>query len=200
MRCASDQFGMALGFQGRLDESIAEGKRAIALDPLPPQVLIDATMAFMFRRDYARARQLANAAHELDPTYVFPVMLDGWVSLEEGKAAAAIPSLARAVTMDAPPFTRAYLALAYGRAGNKAAARAQLDTLARMAGGKEVLPFNRALISLGVGDTKQALSNLEAALAADSQMMAWIGQDHIFDPLRSEPKFIALLKRVNVAK
>ncbi|CAN5921444.1 hypothetical protein BH11GEM2_BH11GEM2_15630 [soil metagenome] len=62
------------------------------------------------------------------------------------------------------------------------------------------LPFNRALISLGVGDTTQALSNLEAALAAESQMMAWIGQDHIFDPLRSEPKFIALLKRVNFAK
>jgi serine/threonine protein kinase/tetratricopeptide (TPR) repeat protein len=197
---AHDQFGMALGFQGRFDESIAQGKRAIALDPLSPQVLIDATMPFMFKRDYAQARRLANAAHELDPTFFFPVMLDGWVSLEEGKAADAIPSLARAATMDAPPFTRAYLALAYGRAGNKAAARAQFDTLALLDRGRKVLPFNRALVDLGIGDTKQALTNLEAALAADSQMMAWIGQDHIFDSLRSEPRFIALLKRINFAK
>jgi Flp pilus assembly protein TadD len=34
---ARDQFGMALAFQGRFDESIAEGTRAIALDPLSPR-------------------------------------------------------------------------------------------------------------------------------------------------------------------
>ena len=42
---AHDQFGMALAFQGRFDEAIAEGKRAIELDPLSPQILIDAAMA-----------------------------------------------------------------------------------------------------------------------------------------------------------
>ena len=86
---AHDQFGMALGFRGRFDEAIAEGKRAIALDPLSPQVLIDATMPFLFKRDYAQARRLAKAAGELDPTYFFPVMVDGWVSLEESKPSEA---------------------------------------------------------------------------------------------------------------
>ena len=33
---AHDQFGLGLAFQGRLDEAIAEGKRAIELDPLSP--------------------------------------------------------------------------------------------------------------------------------------------------------------------
>ena len=50
---AHDQFGMALAFQGRFDEAIAEGKRAIELDPLSPQILIDATVAFMFQRNSA---------------------------------------------------------------------------------------------------------------------------------------------------
>ena len=36
---AHDQFGMALAFQGRFDEAIAEGKRAVELDPLSPQIL-----------------------------------------------------------------------------------------------------------------------------------------------------------------
>jgi len=196
---AHDQFGMALAFQGRFDESIAEGKRAIALDPLSPQVLIDATMPYMFKGDFTSARQLAKAAGELDPTYFFPVMLDGWVSLEENKAREAVPSISKAAGMDAPPFVRAYLAFAHGAAGNKAAAAAQLDTLTRMGGGK-VLPFNKALYYLGVGDTRQALDNLERALSADSQMMAWIGRDHMFDRLRSDPRFIALLRRVNFAK
>ncbi|HEV8498046.1 MAG TPA: hypothetical protein VGQ56_14330, partial [Gemmatimonadaceae bacterium] len=78
-------------------------------------------------------------------------------------------------------------------------AAAQLDTLTRMGGGK-VLPFNKALYYLGVGDTRHALDNLERALSADSQMMAWIGRDHMFDRLRSDPRFIALLRRVNFAK
>lgn len=197
---AHDQFGMALGFQGRTEEAIAEGKRAIALDPLSPQVLVDASMPFMFKRDYAAARRLAKSAGELDPTYFFPVMLDGWVSLEENKPRDAIPLIAKSVTMDAPPFVRAYLAYAYGASGNKATAFAQLDTLKRIAHGGDVLPFNKALVYLGIGDTKQALDNLERALSADSQMMAWIGQDHIFDSLRPEPRFIALLRRVNFAK
>ena len=38
---AHDQFGLALAFQGRLDESLAEGKRATELDPLSPQVSLD---------------------------------------------------------------------------------------------------------------------------------------------------------------
>ena len=59
-----------------------------------------------------------------------------------------------------------------------------------------VLPFNLALVYLGLGDRARALDNLERALGADSQMMAWIGRDAIFDPIRSEPRFAALLKKM----
>ena len=61
-----------------------------------------------------------------------------------------------------------------------------------------VLPFNLALVYLGLGDRARALDNLERALAADSQMMAWIGRDAIFDPIRSEPRFVALLKKMGL--
>ena len=46
---AHDQFGMALAFQGRLEEAIAEGRRAAELDPLSPQILLDATLAFAWK-------------------------------------------------------------------------------------------------------------------------------------------------------
>jgi hypothetical protein len=42
---------MALSFQRRFDEAIAEGRRAIELDPLSPQVLLDATVPFIFQRN-----------------------------------------------------------------------------------------------------------------------------------------------------
>jgi tetratricopeptide (TPR) repeat protein len=193
---AHDQFGMLLAFVGRFDESIAEGERAIALDPLSPQVLIDAAMPFMFRRDTAKALDLARRAGDLDPTFFFPVMLKGWADLEIGAYREAIPALRKAATMDAPPFVTAYLAFARGGSGDRAGAMAELDTLRRMAGQAPVLPFNLALVYLGLGEREQAINYLEQALDADSQQLGWLGYDAVFDSLRKEPRFIALLKRL----
>jgi hypothetical protein len=44
---------------------------------------------------------------------------------------------------------------------------------------------------MALGDHPRALDHLERALAADSQMMVWISRDHIFDPIRAEPRFAA---------
>ncbi len=194
---AHDQFALALAFTGRFDESVAESRRAAELDPLSPQVLIDAGMAPMFEKNFPAAKELARKAGELDPTYFFPVMMEGWADLEAGKFREAIPFLTKATTMGAPPFVTAYLGYAYAAAGDRGSAMAQLDALKKMSQGGRVLPFNLALVYLGLGDHGRALDNLERALAADSQMMAWLGQDAIFDPLRAEPRFMALMKKLN---
>ena len=197
---AHDQFGMGLAFQGRFDEAIAEGKRAIELDPLSPQILIDAAVPFMFQRNSWPAKELARKAAVLDPMYFFPVMIDGWTDLEVGKFREAIPTLKKAKAMDSPPFVTAYLAFAYGAAGDRAAAMIEMAALKKMSRDGQILPFNLALVHLGLGDRARALDNLERALAADSQMMPWIGWDAIFDPLRSEPRFAALLKKMGVRR
>ena len=194
---AHDQFAMALAFTGRFDESIAESKRAAELDPLSPQVLIDAAMAPMFQKNITAARELAGKAAELDPSYFFPVMLEGWIDLEAGKFREAVAPLKKATTMGAPPFVTAYLAYAYGAAGNRGSAMAELETLKKLSPSGQVLPFNLALVYMGLGDHVSALDNLERALAADSQMMPWLGLDAIFDPLRSEPRFKALARKLN---
>jgi eukaryotic-like serine/threonine-protein kinase len=197
---AHDQFAMALAFTGRFDQSIAESKRAAELDPLSPQVLIDATMAFLFQKDLPASKELARKAGELDPTYFFPVMVQGWADLEVGHFREAIPFLEKATTMDAPPFVTAYLAYAYGAGGDRPSAMAKLAALEKMAKAGPVLPFNLALVYLGLGDHARALDNLERALAADSQMLAWLGRDAMFDPLRNEPRFVELLKKLNFAQ
>jgi tetratricopeptide (TPR) repeat protein len=127
---AHDQFGMALAFVGRLDEGIAEGKRAAELDPLSPQILIDASITYLYRKDTVSAIQLARRAASLDSTYFFPVMIEGWAHLETGQYERAIPLLQKASTMYAPPFVTAYLAFAQGMAGHRDAG-AQADCGAR---------------------------------------------------------------------
>jgi serine/threonine protein kinase/tetratricopeptide (TPR) repeat protein len=194
---AHDQFGMMLGFVGRYDEAIAEGRRAAELDPLSPQVLVDASMPSIFQKNSTAAHELAKKAAELDPTYFFPVMLDGWVDMESGRLQSAIASMKKATTMGAPPFVYAYLGYVYGLAGDRASALAQLDTLKKLSPAGAVAPFNLALIQLGLGDKQRAITELERALAGDSQMLAWLGKDLMFDPLRSEPRFQNLLRRLH---
>jgi len=195
---AHDQFGMALAFQGRLDESIAEGRRAAELDPLSPQIPVDAAMAFMFRGDYATAKSLARKAGELDPTYFFPPMLEGWADCEAGKARDAIPAFAKARAMGSPGFVSAWLAYAHGASGDRGRAMAELAALRKTSLRGQVPPFSLALVYLGLGDRPRAIGYLEQAYAADSQWLGWLAKDHVFDPLRSEPRFVALLRKLGL--
>ncbi|HEX2344543.1 MAG TPA: hypothetical protein VHI98_29000, partial [Vicinamibacterales bacterium] len=146
----------------------------------------------------APAKELARKAAELDPMYFFPVMIDGWADLEVGKFREAIPALKKAKAMESPPFVTAYLAFAYGAAGDREAAMIELAELKKISRDGKILPFNLALVYLGLGDRVRTLDNLERALAADSQMMPWIGRDPIFDPLRSEPRFAAILNKMGL--
>ncbi len=57
-----------------------------------------------------------------------------------------------------------------------------------------VPPFNLALVYLGLGDLDRAMDLLEQANADDSQWMMYLKVDRVFDPLRSNPRFVALMK------
>ncbi|MEO5989559.1 MAG: hypothetical protein ABIU54_10655, partial [Candidatus Eisenbacteria bacterium] len=197
---AHDQFGMALAFQGRIDEAIAEGKRASELDPLSPQIPLDAAMAFMFRGEYATAKNLAKKAAELDPTYFFPPMLEGWADCEVGKFGDAIPPLSKAKAVDSPAFVTAWLSYAYGASGDRSRAMTELEDFRRKSLHGQVPPFSLALVYLGLGDHPRAMGYLEQAYATDSQWLGWLKLDHVFDPLRSEPRFVALVKKLGFEK
>jgi TolB-like protein len=194
---AHDQLAMALAFTGRYDEAAAQSRRAAELDPLSPQVLIDAAVAPTFLQDTAMVDSLMRRALDLDPSYFLPVMGQGWARLETGEFAAAIPFLEEAETMGAPPFVTAFLAYAYGMNGDRDRAESSLAALRDASPDGNVAPFNLALIHLGLGEHDLAIAELERARDADSQFLSWLGQDRIFDPLRTDPRFKALLRELN---
>jgi len=193
---AHDQFGLALAFQGRLGESLSEGKLASELDPLSPQIPIDNIFAYAWQGKYQGAKEQTKRAADLDPAYFFPQMAYGWIDIEAGKTRDAIPELLRAKAMESPAFVTAFLAYAYGASGDRTHALAEMDDLKRMSLHGHVLPFNLALVYIGLGDRERALDCLEQAYGSNSQWMGWLKNDRIFDPLRSEPRFVALMKKL----
>jgi len=194
---AHDQFALGLAFQGRYEESIAETRLAAELDPLNPQILIDGIFAFAWQGDYEAAKEMAKRAEDLDPTYFFPEFSYGWIDIQAGKIEDAIPHLQRSKTMGAPAFVSAWLAYAYGASGDRDSALAEVEDLTAMSLDGNVTPFDSALVAIGLGDYPRAVSLLEQAYALDSQWLGWLKNDYAFDPLRSDPRFTTLMKKLN---
>ena len=75
-----------------------------------------------------------------------------------------------------------------------------IEEIKKKAVGDFVPPFNLALVYLGLGDRSRAVDYLEQASAADSQWMMYLKIDRVFDPLRADPRFIALMKKCHFEK
>jgi serine/threonine-protein kinase len=196
---AHDQFGIGLSFQGRFDEAIAEGKRAAALDPLSPQIPLDSAMAYGLRGDYEGGREQVRKGADLDPTLFFFAWVDGWIDIQAGRPQDAVPKFQKAKAMDSSPaFVSAWLAYAYGASGDRARALAELEDLKKKSLRGTPTAFNLALVYLGLGERARAVDGLEKAYATDSQWLGWLGLDKTFDPLRSEPRFQALLRKLGL--
>jgi tetratricopeptide (TPR) repeat protein len=176
---------------------VAEGRRAGELDPLNLSIANDLSLALGLEGKFEDARAEAKRALELDPTFFFPQMQLGWLDLQQRDSRAAIPELDKAAAMEAPPFATAYLGYAYGAAGDRARALATMEELKKKTVHGYVPPFNLAIVHLGLGELDRAMDLLKQASADDSQWMMYLKLDRIFDPLRSTPRFIALMKREN---
>jgi tetratricopeptide (TPR) repeat protein len=197
---AHDQFALALAFQGRLDESIAEAKRAAELDPLSPQIPLDAIFAYAWQGKFQEAKDQARRSAQLDPTFFFPPWANAWIDIQEGRVGDAIPDFRKAKAMESPAFVCAWLAHAYGASGDRTRAMAEIEDLKKKSLRGSPTPFDMAVVSLGLGDRARALDYLERAYASDTQWMGWLRRDRTFDPLRSEPRFIALMKKIHLDK
>ena len=74
---------------------------------------------------------------------------------------------------------------------------AEVEDLTKMSLNGVVTPFDNSLVALGLGEYGRAVSLLEQAYALDSQWLGWLKNDRIFDPLREDPRFEALLTKLN---
>jgi adenylate cyclase len=193
-------FGYWLTYQGRFDESLAEMKLASELDPLSAGITNDVGLPLTFKGQYKSAKEQARKALELDPSFDFAQFAQGWTDLEAGKFNEATLELEKARANGSPPFVAGFLGYAYAQAGDRAKAQAIVAELNQMSSRQFVSPFCVATVYLGLGDHQRALSGLDKAYEVRSQWLTFLKVDKVYDPLRSDPRFIELLKKVRLDK
>ncbi|HEV3261534.1 MAG TPA: serine/threonine-protein kinase, partial [Gemmataceae bacterium] len=192
-------YGECLACTGRHGEAIAALRRAQDLDPLS----INITTAvgrhgFCFARQYEDAVGQLRKTIETDPTFWIAHNFLGWVYLFQGHFAEALAAFETARQLDDNPETLMCLGYCHAASGRPAKAKECLDALTGLAGHRYVAPVNFALVYTGLGDKDQAFTWLEKACDDHSQWLSEIRVDPAFDPLRSDPRFANLLRRMNI--
>ena len=196
---AHQWYSELLSDMGRHEEAIAEVRKAQGLDPLSLIINSTAGEAFRFARRYDQALEHYRKALEIDPNFAGVHEYLGRAYVEMGEYEKAISELQKALSLSGgSPGITAELAHAYAVAGKKREALKILDELDATSKRRYVSPFLRAHIYTGLGDSDRAFYWLERAYEDRSNLMTRLKVDPRFDPLRSDPPFQNLLRRIGL--
>jgi len=184
---------------GRFDEALLESERARQLDPLSLIVATDNGAILYFSRRYDRAITQFRAVLEKDPNFGRAGIV-GFAYVEKGMFAEALADAEkwRRVYGEGPWYwsTRAYI---YGRAGQREKARRELEKLEQLNRRQQLDPINMLWAHLGMGQKDEALADLKKAYSEHFGVLTTLKVEPAFDPLRSDPRFQDLLRRVGLA-
>ena len=190
-------YGLYLNYSGRFKEAMDETKRAQELDPLSSIIQANVARCYYFARRYDKARELLKQLELKEPNFWMAPAILGQTYLAEGKYEDAIRELDHARTLS--PSTLRNLGVlgdAYGRSGRQDDALKIAADLDIRSQSQYVLPIYNALVYMGIGDKARAFVFLDKAYSDRSEWMKGLNVEPEFDPLRSDPRFQALLRRV----
>lgn len=181
--------------QGRTEEAVAETKLALQLDPVSSTSFLDATFICYFARKYDLALEYIQKAAALDhkpDEGFFPL---GVIYVEKGQYDEGIQEFQK---IGDQPHALGHMGNAYARAGRTAEARAILPKLMDHIQKTGIGRYEIALVYAGLKDNKAAFDWLEKAYQARDKGLTYLKVDPCLDPLRSDPRFANLEKRVGL--
>ena len=182
----------------RNDEALAMERRAQELDPLAHRA--DVARALLRAGRYDEALQAATHAVELDPHYARAHATLGWAYLKKGIVKQGVAELEIAVSLSpGDTLWLAQLGQAYGMVGDVARARNVLHQLEELSGQRFVSPYHIAFVYTGLGEQDSAMDWLERAYEDRSGPVYSVKGSFLFTTLHAHPRFIALLRKMNLA-
>jgi TolB-like protein/Flp pilus assembly protein TadD len=196
---AHRMYSAYLSAMGRAEEALAESRRAQELDPLSIATQVTVGWAFYYARRYDQAVEQCGKVLEFEPNSLGAHDCLGLSFLGKGMYEKAIAECQRAAILSGNDLTRAVgLARAHALAGSKTAARNALNELRVRAKRTYVPPSLFAQIYVALGENKQGLAWLESAYADHDVYLARLKVEPAFDPVRSDPGFQALMRRLGL--
>ncbi|MCA1589956.1 MAG: tetratricopeptide repeat protein, partial [Acidobacteria bacterium] len=191
------RYAALLSLLGRHDEAIAEARRAKELDPLSPLMGHELGYRLHFAQRYDESIAELKKVLKSDPNQDYGYVILGFAYAGKGQFKEAIAAYQEAIRLgDESPGTQIYLGAAYAQAGERGKAQAILKQLQTT---KEyVSPGELAILYGALGDKEAAFASLEKAYAEHDLQLIFLKVDPAFDPLRDDPRFTDLMRRVGL--
>lgn len=195
---AHDGLAAWLLCQGRLDEALAEERRARELGPLTASAADMGWLLFQARR-YDQAIQEFRGFLAARPDSASVLWQLGFALIFNHQPQQAVPVVEKSVSLSGhSPGTVAVLVTAYASAGRRSDALRLLAQLKTQARTRYVPPGAFVIAYLGLDDREQAFAWLEQSYKEQSNILQFLKVHPIFDPLRNDPRFADLMRRVGL--
>lgn len=188
-----------LALRGRFDEASAEMENARRLDPQSLIIAADNGAILYFSRNYDRAIEQLRAVLDMEPNFPRAHMVL-YAYVQKGLFADAVADIENWRRIDETPWTWATLAYVYGRSGQHAQARHALEKLEQLNRLQQMDPAPLCVAYIGMGHKDEAFTCLQKAYSEHSNPLTALKVDPIYDPLRSDPRFQELLRRVGLVQ
>jgi DNA-binding winged helix-turn-helix (wHTH) protein/tetratricopeptide (TPR) repeat protein len=194
---AHRKYGVYLTLLRRYEEGLTESRIAYDLDPLSFQIYVNLALLLFLTQRTDEAVKLVRQTLEMDPTYPPAHLMLGSILRQQGKyteALAEFQDLRRLakhsdVSLGMSGHTLALM-------GDKEGAKKILDELLERTSEDYISPYSVALIYIGLGDKDNAFEWLYKLHQEVNDWLMWLNVGPELDPLRSDPRFSDLLRRV----
>jgi len=173
--------------EGKIEESLREGRRGVELDPVSAQGSFLLAQSLYEARRYDEAVSQLRKTLDLEPRFWPAHLYLGKTLAEQGQFQGAVEELKKAGDFTVEPY--ATIGYVYGRMGRAAEARKVITDLQEQSKKGYVAPTNFAKIYIGLGDKDQAFTWLEKGYQQRDFWLTFLKCDPIFDSLRSDPRF-----------
>ena len=187
---------------GRFAEAVAHGRRAVEFDPLVPG--FSETLAFTLLRagQTAAAMEQIRSTLELDSMYWRGHAVLGAIYENTNRADDAIREYSRANQLAGPAAhrTTADLARVLAMTGEKAKARALLDTVRAVAASSGAYEAGTATLLYALGDVDAAFQWLETSYQQKQPHLRFVDGDPRFAALARDARFSELMRRIGVRR
>lgn len=189
-------YGLFLVNAGRWQEGLPHLREAARLDPFSTQIQANLAYAIYYSGKTDDAIHAAEDAIELDRQAPYPYHIRGYIALGDGDYPTAIRYLKIAVAKHLAVST-AFLAYAYARSGDRASATQTLAEIDQQPTDAARPPALIAGVWSALGERDRAFEMLEKAYTARDFWLSELRVCPLFDPIRDDPRFADLLKRVD---
>jgi TolB-like protein/DNA-binding winged helix-turn-helix (wHTH) protein/Tfp pilus assembly protein PilF len=191
-------YAESLGFQGRFDEAFPEMERARQLDPLSLIIAADNGAILYFSHQYDRAIEQFRAVLAMEPDFTRANEVL-FVYAQKGMYAELLDYTRQRRWTEDNPWCWAIKVYIYGRSHKLAEARSALTRLEQLNRRRQADPLTFVTAYIGMDNKDKAFAWLQKAYLQHSGSMPAIKVDPVYDPLRGDPRFQELLRRLHFA-